>query len=62
MMRNYINYLLKEKELGIHFYIMTGGEPLVRKNDILKLGKEHNDCVFMFFTNGTLIDQKFVMI
>ena len=47
------------KELGIYFYIMTGGEPLVRKNDILKLAKKHNDCVFMFFTNGTLIDQKF---
>ena len=25
------------KELGIYFYIMTGGEPLVRKSDILKL-------------------------
>ena len=38
---------------------MTGGEPLVRKNDILKLAKKHSDCVFMFFTNGTLIDQNF---
>ena len=47
------------KGLGIYFYIMTGGEPLVRKNDILKLAKKHSDCVFMFFTNGTLIDQKF---
>lgn len=47
------------KDLGIYFYIMTGGEPLVRKNDILKLAEKHNDCVFMIFTNGTLIDQKF---
>ena len=47
------------KELGIYFYIMTGGEPLIRKNDILKLAKKHNDCVFMIFTNGTLIDQQF---
>lgn len=47
------------KELGIYFYIMTGGEPLVRKKDILKLAKKHNDCIFMFFTNGTLIDQQF---
>ena len=38
---------------------MTGGEPLVRKNDILKLAEKHDDCVFMIFTNGTLIDQKF---
>ena len=38
------------KELGIYFYIMTGGEPLVRKNDILKLAEKHDDCVFMIFT------------
>ncbi len=51
--------LIQGKDLGIFFYIMTGGEPLVRKNDILKLAKKHNDCVFMIFTNGTLIDQAF---
>ena len=44
------------KDLGIYFYIMTGGEPLVRKKDILRLAEKHNDCVFMMFTNGTLID------
>lgn len=47
------------KELGIYFYIMTGGEPLVRKKDILRLAEKHDDCVFMIFTNGTLIDQQF---
>lgn len=47
------------KDLGIFFYIMTGGEPLVRKADILKLAKKHNDCITMMFTNGTLIDDKF---
>ena len=47
------------KELGIYSYIMTGGEPLIRKKDILSLAKEHNDCVFMIFTNGTLIDEAF---
>lgn len=47
------------KELGIYFYIMTGGEPLIRKKDILSLAKKHNDCVFMIFTNGTLIDEAF---
>lgn len=44
------------KALGIHFYMMTGGEPLVRKVDILKLCKAHPDCEFHAFTNGTLID------
>ena len=38
---------------------MTGGEPMVRKNDILKLAKKHYDCGFMIFTNGTLVDQAF---
>nr|WP_296153695.1 radical SAM protein [uncultured Peptoniphilus sp.] len=47
------------KELGIHFYMFTGGEPLVRRDDIIKLCKEHNDCEFLAFTNGTLVDQKF---
>ena len=47
------------KELGIYFYMMTGGEPLVRKADIIKLCEKHNDCVFLCFTNATLIDEKF---
>jgi len=47
------------KELGTYFYLMTGGEPLVRKRDIIKLCKEHNDCVFSAFTNASLIDEEF---
>ena len=47
------------KELGIHAYVMTGGEPLVRKADIVKLAKKHKDCGFLLFTNGTLVDQQF---
>ena len=47
------------KALGIHSYMMTGGEPLVRKDDIIKLCKKHSDCGFHAFTNGTLIDEKF---
>ncbi len=46
------------KELGIYFYMMTGGEPLVRKADIIKLCEKHNECAFHCYTNGTLVDQK----
>lgn len=53
------NIICQGKELGIHFYIMTGGEPLVRKEDIVKLAEKHNDCAFHIFTNGTLIDDAF---
>lgn len=47
------------KDMGVYFYIYTGGEPMVRKNDLIELCRRHNDCVFMCFTNGTLIDQDF---
>jgi MoaA/NifB/PqqE/SkfB family radical SAM enzyme len=47
------------KELGIYFYIYSGGEPLVRKRDIIRLCEAHPDCVFLAFTNGTLIDDEF---
>ena len=45
------------KQLGIHGYVMTGGEPMVRKKDVLKLMKKHQDCQFAAYTNSTLIDQ-----
>ena len=47
------------KEMGVYFYIYTGGEPLVRKEDLIKICRKHNDCVFLSFTNGTLIDEAF---
>ncbi len=47
------------KELGIHAYFMTGGEPLVRRDDIIRLCEKHQDCAFMAFTNGTLVDDAF---
>ncbi|MGI6478001.1 MAG: radical SAM protein [Salinivirgaceae bacterium] len=46
-------------ELGTYMYIYSGGEPLVRKDDIIRLCEAHPDCMFLAFTNGTLIDEKF---
>ena len=48
------------KELGVYMYIYTGGEPLVRKKDLIRLCEKHDDCVFLCFTNATLIDEDFV--
>lgn len=48
------------KELGTYIYIYTGGEPLVRKGDLIKLCDAHPDCAFLCFTNATLIDEEFV--
>ena len=47
------------KELGVYLYMLTGGEPLVRKADILRLAKKHNDVQFAIYTNSTLIDEPF---
>ncbi len=47
------------KELGCYMYIYTGGEPLVRKKDLIKICEMHPDCEFLSFTNGTLIDEEF---
>jgi len=47
------------KELGTHFFLYSGGEPLVRKDDIIRLCEKHSDCFFSAFTNGTLIDEAF---
>jgi MoaA/NifB/PqqE/SkfB family radical SAM enzyme len=49
------------KELGVYFYIYSGGEPTIRKNDLIKLAQVHNDCMFLAFTNGTLVDQDFAL-
>ena len=47
------------KNLGVYFYIFSGGEPLIRKKDLIRLCKVHRDCYFFAFTNGTLVDDDF---
>ena len=47
------------KQLGVYMYIYTGGEPLVRKKDLIAICEKHSDCQFLSFTNATLIDEAF---
>ncbi|HHX50908.1 MAG TPA: radical SAM protein [Clostridia bacterium] len=47
------------KELGIYMYIYSGGEPTLRKKDIIALAEKHQDCFFLAFTNATLIDRDY---
>ena len=55
-----INDIIRQgKELGVYMYIYTGGEPLVRKKDLIRLCETHSDCQFLCFTNATLIDEAF---
>ncbi len=55
-----IDSIVKQgKELGTYMYIYTGGEPTVRKKDLMKICEMHPDCEFLAFTNGTMIDEEF---
>lgn len=51
--------IMQAKEMGTYMFIYSGGEPLVRKKDIIRLCEKHNDCAFLAFTNATLIDEEF---
>lgn len=54
--------LNQAKELwGSRFFVISGGEPLLYKNNgktIFDIFKKHNDCYFLMYTNGTLIDKE----
>lgn len=55
-----LNSIIEQgKALGTYMYIYSGGEPMVRKADLIKLCEAHPDCEFLSFTNGTLIDEQF---
>ena len=45
--------------LGTYTYIFSGGEPTMRKKDLIRLAESHPDCAFLAFTNGTLVDEAF---
>lgn len=45
--------------MGTHLYMLTGGEPLICKKEILTLCRENKDCTFLAYTNATLIDEAF---
>lgn len=47
------------KAHGTFVYLYSGGEPLLRKRDIVRICEEHGDCVFAAFTNAALIDEAF---
>jgi len=46
------------KSEGMYFAVISGGEPFVKKKELFRLFKKHNDMYFLVYTNGTLIDEK----
>ena len=49
------NIIGEGRELGISIVLLAGGEPLMRKNEILELGRNFPDIIFPLFTNGMLL-------
>ena len=47
------------RKIGIGDILMTGGEPLMRKKDIIRLCEKHRKTTFAAFTNATMIDEEF---
>jgi len=47
----------QSRAFGSRFYMLTGGEPLLRKKDVFRLCEAYPDCAFLLYTNSTLIDQ-----
>lgn len=46
-------------ELGIYFFVIAGGEPLIRP-EMLQITQKYRDIIFLVFTNGTLIDEAMI--
>ncbi|MDK2977863.1 MAG: hypothetical protein PWP52_577 [Bacteroidales bacterium] len=46
--------------MGMRFFVISGGEPTLYKSEnktILDLAEKWNDCFFLMYTNGTLINK-----
>lgn len=54
--------ITEAKELwGIPLVVISGGEPLLYRageKDLLDAVEKHSDCLFLMYTNGTLIDRE----
>jgi MoaA/NifB/PqqE/SkfB family radical SAM enzyme len=46
-----------KEDLGIRFFTIAGGEPFIRR-DLLDFYERHDDCYFLVYTNGVLIDDE----
>lgn len=47
------------EELGISFFVIAGGEPLIRP-EIVTIARDFPKVIFLLATNGTLLDQRLI--
>lgn len=52
--------LTEAKRFGSYFVVISGGEPYLMKDILMRLWKKHPDMYFMTYTNGTLLNQETV--
>lgn len=52
-----MDYIVSEMkaDFGIHFVVISGGEPFLCTDELAELARRHRDVVFMPYTNGTKI-------
>ena len=51
------NIMEQAKDLGTFMFLLTGGKPLLRKEEVIALCNKHMECQFMAFTDGLAIDE-----
>lgn len=52
--------ITEAKALGVGLFIFLGGEPFVRKEDLLFLMKKHNDAYFQIYSNGAMLTNSLI--
>lgn len=57
----WLNIFNQAKDLGILFNLLAGGEPLMRY-EIIEAASHVPEVIFPIFTNGTLIDEKYIKL
>ena len=50
--------MTEAEDIGVNFFVISGGEPTVRMDDLISLARKHNESMFHVFSNGTLITRE----
>jgi len=45
------------RQLGMYFVVISGGEPYLLKDMLLRIFRKYKDMFFLTYTNGTLLDE-----
>lgn len=57
--QDWLTIFEEARQIGIGFILLAGGEPLMRKDVLLKAASV-SDILFPVFTNGTLVDHSYI--